>query len=267
MDERCRRIAESGWFQRSTIALIVGNAVLMGAETWPTVSQGWEGGVGVVHALIQLLFVVELAIRIAAHGRRPWRFFRGGWNTFDFLVVALSLLPAAGPLATVVRLARVLRVARMVSGIQELRLIVGTMLRSIPSMGHVIMLLGLLIYVYAVIGCQLFSAVDPAHWGNLARGAHTLFVVITLEGWVDLMAKSSEATPWAWFYYSSFIVVAVFVVINLFIAVVINNLEKVRAEEAAAHSGASPSSDAEVERLAGKVEELTKELRALRARL
>jgi voltage-gated sodium channel len=131
----------------------------------------------------------------------------------------------------VARLARLLRALRVVSALPELRLIVATMLRSIPSLANVIVLLGLILYVYAVAGVHLFAGIDPANWGSLPRAGLTLFEILTLEGWVDLMDASLGATPWAWVYYVSFVVLAVFVVINLFIAIVINNLEAAKAEE------------------------------------
>jgi voltage-gated sodium channel len=229
--ERCRRLAEHPAFQHAVLGLIVANAVLMGLETWPSVAARWGAVLGGLNVAIQIVFVVELVVRIAGHGSRPLQFFRSGWNAFDFTVVALSLLPVAGPFATVARLARVLRVARLISGMPELRLIIGTMLRSIPSMGNVVMLLGLLVYVYGVAGYHLFGRVDPEHWGTLGRAVETLFLVITLEGWVEIMRASEAATSWALVYYATFIIIAVFVVMNLFIAVVINNLEKARREE------------------------------------
>lgn len=267
MSETLRRVVEGEGFQRAVIALIMINGVAMGLETWAALRVPWGWAFDGANLAVQALFCVELAMRIGAHGRRPLEFFKDGWNVFDFLVVALSLLPAAGPLATVARLARVLRVGRLISGLPELRLIIGTMLRSIPSLGHVGMLLGLLLYIYGVIGHHLFAEVDPEHWGDLGRAVHTLFVVITLEGWVEIMRKGLEATEWAWLYYLTFIVVAVFVVINLFIAVVINNLEKVRGEEAA--EGEAPTPDdtrAELRRLSSRIEEVHEMLRASRSR-
>jgi voltage-gated sodium channel len=59
----------------------------------------------------------------------------------------------------------------------------------------------------------------------------TLFQMLTLEGWVEIQAAVLEAHRWAWLYFSSFVFVAVFVVVNLFIAVVINNLESVKHEQ------------------------------------
>jgi len=266
MVQLCRRISSSTPFQRGVLALIVLNAIVMGLETLPELVSRLGSAFEAVNAAIQALFVLEIAVRLAACGSRPQDFFKSGWNVFDFSVVALSLLPAAGPLATIARLARVLRVARLVSGMPELRLIIGTMLRSIPSMGHVVMLLGLLIYVYGVIGHHMFAAADPEHWGSLIRAAKTLFFIITLEGWIEIMRASEAASPWASLYYMSFIVIAVFVVTNLFIAVVINNLEKVRQEEAGDEPANGGGTEDELRRLGARIEELTAAVEALRTR-
>jgi voltage-gated sodium channel len=167
----------------------------------------------------------------------------------------------------VARLARILRVARLVSAFPELRLIVGTMLRSIPSMAHVLLLLALLLYIYAILGYSLFHTHDPAHWGSLGASLQTLFQILTLEGWVEIQQTGLQAHAWAWLYYASFIVIAVFVVINLFIAVVLNNLEAARREQSAE---ATPGGEAEeiVARLQALRQELAELERALeRARL
>lgn len=233
MIEASRRITASRTFQNAVLGIIVANALLIGIETDARLMARHAGLFDALNTLVQVVFVAEIAVRLLAHAPRIWTFFRDGWNVFDFTIVALSLLPAAGPLATVARLARLLRALRVVSALPELRLIVGTMLRSIPSLANVIVLLGLILYVYAVLGVHLFASADPLHWGTLPRAALTLFQVLTLEGWVELQKASLVATPWAWVYYVSYVVLAVFVVVNLFIAIVINNLEAAKREQRA----------------------------------
>jgi voltage-gated sodium channel len=134
------------------------------------------------------------------------------------------------------------------------------MLRSIPSMGHVIALLSLLLYVYGVVGFHMFHRVAPEHWGTLILSLETLFQTLTLEGWIEVAEKSRH--PLSWIYFTSFIVVAVFVVTNLFIAVVINNLDRVRDEERLALDEASPHHV-----VLHRIESLKEELNQLEAAL
>ena len=237
---RARSISADRRFQTFIMIVILGNAVLVGLETFPSLVAEYGSLFEAINAAILGIFLFEIGVRLISYWPRPLEFFRDGWNVFDFVIVALSMLPAAGSFATVARLARLLRVLRLISAFPELRLIVGTMLRSLGSMGSVLLLMGLVMYVYAIVGYHLFAEVDPDNWGTLGNSLRTLFEILTLEGWVELQEASLQATPYAWVFYSSFILIAVFVVVNLFIAVVLNNLEEVRtqqrAEEAALES-------------------------------
>jgi len=226
-----RRVSDSAAFHAAVIAVILTNAVLVGLETSRSLVTTYGPLFSIGNAVVLALFIAELIIRAAAQGFRVTRFLRDGWNLFDFLVVALSLLPGVGAFATVARIARILRVARLVSVSPKLRLIVGTMTRSIPSLAHVSLLLGLLLYLYAVVGVNLFATSDPRHWQSLRAGLLTLFQILTLEGWVEVQAAVMDAAPWAWLYFASFVIIAVFVVVNLFIAVVLNNLDEIREED------------------------------------
>lgn len=231
MTERLKALTQGRFFQGATVLLILLSAVIMGVEALPEVMRVYGQPIHAVAVVIQALFVLEIVLRLLSYGSRPGEFFRDGWNVFDFVIVAVSLLPAAGPMATVVRLARILRVVRLISRSTELKLIIETMLRSIPSLGNVSVLLGLLMYVYSVLGFHLFHRVDPLHWGDLWRSLGSVFQMLTLEGWVEMQRAVVEQMPGAWIFFASYILLAVFVVVNLFIAVVLNNLEQARAHQ------------------------------------
>jgi len=226
-----KRIADANIFHRVTLTLILINAVLIGVETSRTIMAEYGTLLHSINIAFQIAFVTEIVIRILAFGPRFWNFFKDGWNVFDFVIIAASLLPSAGPLATVARLARVLRILRVITAYPELRLIVNTMLKSIPSMIHVVLLVALLMYVYGIIGFYKFSEIDPENWGTLGQSLLSLFQVLTLEGWADMQKAVIGEQPLAWLFFGSFVVIAVFVVINLFIAVVTNNLQQAKLEE------------------------------------
>jgi voltage-gated sodium channel len=259
-----RRIADAPRFQHFILVVIVVGAIVIGVETSATLTARYGPLILAVEMLIQTIFVAEIAIRLLAYWPKPAGFFRNGWNVFDFAVVGASLLPQAGAFAMVARLARLIRVTRVVSVFPELRLIIGTMIRSIPSMGHVIVLLSLLLYVYGILGLHFFREADPEHWGSLGTALLTLFQMLTLEGWVEIQAAVLDTYPFAWIYFSSFVFVAVFVVVNLFIAVVINNLESVKHEQqidsdrVSAHHSLLEA----IETLRQRLEELENRLRA-----
>jgi voltage-gated sodium channel len=220
-------------FNAFIIGVILINAVLVGLETSEALVAQFGDVFLVLNIAIAVIFVIEIALRMATYWPRPWAFFRDPWNVFDFVIVGLSILPVGGRFATVARLARLLRVLRVVSVMPELRLIVGTMLRSVGSMVGVIVLLALVVYTYAVIGVYLFGAYDPQNWGSLGAAVWTLFEALTLEGWLELQAAVTDEVPLSWIYFGSYILIAVFIVVNLFIAVILNNLERVKVEQAA----------------------------------
>jgi len=225
----CKHIAQSVWFERTILALILVTAAMIAYEAFPqwmspTIAQNFEA----VHQLILAAFIVEAAIKMLALSPKPWQYFKSGWNVFDFSLIVLSLLPITSQFALLGRLMRLLRVVRLINALPELRLIVETLLRSIPSMFHIMLLMGVLFFIYAVLGFHLFHEHDPVHWRDLSYAILTLFRIVTLEDWTDVMYKGMEMSPWYAAYFVSFVIIGTFVVVNLFIAVVINNLDEAK---------------------------------------
>jgi voltage-gated sodium channel len=230
MRENARRLTSSPAFEYAIIGLIVGNGFLLGLETSSFLEEQYGRWMRLAHQATLGVFVIEALMKMTAVSPRVDRYFRDSWNVFDFSIIVLSLIPAVGGLAVVARMARLLRLLRLVSTVPELRMIVSTLVRSIPSMMHILVLMSIIVYIYAIIGFQLFHEHDPENWRNLGVSLLSLFRVLTLEGWTDLLDKAMELHPLAWVYYVSFVVLGTFVVVNLFIAVVINNLDEAKQE-------------------------------------
>lgn len=205
--------------QRILIALILINALILGLETYPAVMQSYGTLLITLDNIILAIFVVEITLRIVAHG---WRFFREPWGLFDFTVVAIALIPASGPLA-VLRSLRVLRVLRILTLMPSMRAVVAGLVGAIPGLSSVIMLMVLIFYVSAVIATNLFGEQFPHWFGTLGETAYTLFQVMTLESWSMGIARPvMEAFPFAWIFFVLFILIATFTMLNLFIAVIID---------------------------------------------
>lgn len=231
MKELSRKIVGAPWFEPWMIGLILFNGVLIGLETDSEIEAAYGSLLHLGNDLILAVFIVEAALKIIAVAPRVGLYFGNGWNLFDFTVVVASLLPATEEFALVARLVRVLRVLRLITTVPQLRLVVATLVRSIPSMAHVLLLMSIVFYIYAVTGFHLFGGHDPARWGSLGASLLTLFQIVTLEGWVEVMEKALEARPWSWIYFVSFVLIGTFVVLNLFIAIIINNLEAAKLTE------------------------------------
>lgn len=207
------------------LAIILANAVVIGLETYPEVMQQWGDALHLLDQIMLWIFVVELFLRAWAAPSRSAH-FRSGWTWFDIIVVAIAFAPSIFPQASVARVLRVFRVLRTVSMFPQLRLLVTTLLRSLPSLINIMLLLSILFYLYGVIGTMMFGSTSPDHFGRIDRTLLTLFGIVTLEGWVEVMNSVRGGHPWAWVYFLSFILFGTFVVVNLFVAVVVNNLQE-----------------------------------------
>ena len=245
----CQRVGGAKWFQPFIVAVILAAGVLVGLETYPELNQRYGSLFRLLDRLILGIFVVEIVLKIGAHGRQPWRFFRDPWNVFDFIIVAVCLLPFAGHSAAVLRLVRILRVLRLVTALPRLQLLVGALLKSLPSMGYVGVLLFIMFYVYAVMGTFFFGANDPVHFGSLQSSLLTLFQTITLDNWGDILkiqmygsanstiagftgtVTPSRAMPVvAVVYFVSFILLGTMIMLNLFIGVIMNGMHETQRE-------------------------------------
>ena len=218
--------------ERTLIVLIVLNALILGLETYPAVMTRFGGLLLTLDALILGVFVVEIALRIAAHGKR---FFTDPWSLFDFAVVAIALVPASGPLA-VLRTLRVLRVLRMLTLLPSMRRVVGGLVSAIPGLGSVILLMVLIFYVAAVVATGLFGDNFPEWFGTLGESGYTLFQVMTLESWSMGIARPViESHPFAWTFFVLFILITSFTMLNLFIAVIIDATQSEASTENTQH--------------------------------
>ncbi len=231
----CARITGAPWFHRAVIGLIVFAGLLVGVETYAPWMQAYGHVFHALDRMVLAVFLVELALRIGAHGRRPWRFFSDPWNVFDAVIVGVCLLPFETEFAAVLRLVRVLRVLRLVSSVPRLQLLVGALIKSVPSMSYVGLLLSLLFYVYAVAGVAVFAEGDPEHFGTLPAAGLTLFQVVTMEGWVEVMQAQFGAYPnqvIPVLYFLSFILLGTMIILNLFIGVIVGGMDEARQEMA-----------------------------------
>jgi len=244
------------YVQNSIVGLILLNAALLGLETWPPAMHAAGGLIVGLDRVILTLFVIEIALRLYVDRLRFWR---DPWSVFDFSVVAIALIPASGPFA-VLRALRVLRVLRLLTMVPSMRRVVGALLAAIPGLGSIALVLLILYYVFAVIATNLFGASHPEWFGHLGRSLYTLFQIMTLESWSMGIARPvMQEFPYAWAFFIPFILVATFTMLNLFIAIIVNAMQRVTEAEHDQTMQAIESSQHELHT------DLHQELRALRA--
>ena len=221
------RLVLSSSFQRVIIGLILLNAVTLGLETSASVTEAAGGALHVLDQALLWIFTAELLLRIYAFRAR---FFRDPWGLFDLVVVAIAWVPASGPLA-VLRALRVLRVLRLISVVPSLRRVVEAMLAALPGMGSIVLLMSLIFYVFAVMATKLFGEGMAEQFGTLGASLFTLFQLMTLDDWANIVKPAMELQPYALLFFLPFIVVSTFVVLNLFIGVIVDSIQTLREQE------------------------------------
>jgi voltage-gated sodium channel len=160
-------------------------------------------------------------MRIAAYGLN---FFKDPWNLFDFAIVSVSLVPAQEGFS-VLRALRVLRVLRLISAFPRLRSVVQGLVGAIPGIASIALIMILIFYVFAVMATKLYGAVYPEWFGTLGNSFFTLFQIMTLEGWADMVRQILTTHPNAWIFFVIYILAATFTVLNLFIAVIVEAMQ------------------------------------------
>jgi|SRR5690625_1509962 len=231
LKQTCAKISEHKWFTNIIIILILINAVIVGLETYPNIVRHVGSLLHIIDQFLLWIFTVEIAVRLIG-SKTIGAFFKNPWNLFDFVIIAAGHLLAGSYYVTVLRILRVLRVLRAISVIPSLRKMVNALLKTIPSMGTIMLLLGLFFYVYGVIGTMLYQEIAPEYFGTLHQTMLTLFQLITLDSWSSsVMSQIMEHDPTAWWYFISFVVIGAFIIINLFVGVIVNNVGEVYQEE------------------------------------
>jgi voltage-gated sodium channel len=216
-------------------AVIIFNAIILGLETSQSAMANYSGLIKTLDTLCLTIFVVELLAKLVAHGPR---FFRSGWNIFDFVIIAISLIPA-GQGFSAMRALRILRVLRVISVAPSLRRVVEGLITAMPGMGSVFMLMGLIFYIGAVIATKLFADAFPQWFGSLGASAYTLFQIMTLESWsMGIVRPVMEVYPYAWAFFLPFILVTTFAVVNLLVGLVVNSMQDAHHTEDIANTDA-----------------------------
>ncbi len=247
-------------FEQFIMGLIVLNAIILGLETSDWWMQNFGSVLVTLDSIILFIFVLELLARLVVDFKGFWR---DPWRIFDFVVVAIALIPASGPLA-IMRAFRILRVLRLISSVEAMRRVVAGLLNAVPGMASIVFLLGIVFYVFAVISTKIFSDSFPEWFGTLGASAYTLFQIMTLESWsMGIVRPVMEQYPYAWMLFVPFIVLTAFTVLNLFIGVIVDAMQSEHEAEAKAERDAVFT---ETELILEEVRALRKEVAELKAK-
>jgi voltage-gated sodium channel len=263
---RLARLVDSDRFASAIAVVIVVNAVILGLETYPAIMAEYGDLLALLNGICFGVFVVELVLRIASYGRNIGAFFRNGWNVFDLIVIGAVFIPGVREEAQLLRLLRLARIVRLVRYLPDARILLLTVIKSIPSLFSMVVLTVLLLFIYGMVGWSMFGEALPQSWGTISRSMLTLFILLTLENFPTYLEQAEPISPYAVVFFVSYVLIAAFVVFNLLIGIVIGAMERAREGEDAAAADAtksvsdSPADDTDV---LARIRDLKRDLAAL----
>lgn len=226
--EKIEQIRDARWFSNLTTLIILAYASVLGFKTMGEVEASYGLFLKLADSFVTIYFIFELAIKMIAE-KKFVNFFKNGWNLFDFIIVVVTLLPLEqSGFAAIARVLRVFRVLRLFTARPELKAIIDMLIKAIPSIIDIVILMFIIFYIYAIIGNFYFSELPSGLWKDFLVSMLTLFRVLTFEDWTDVMYEAMEVYSWAWVYFVSFVIIAAFVFFNLFVAVIIGEMQKLQ---------------------------------------
>ena len=234
--KRLKTTVEKNYVQILFVFLIIVNSIVMGLMTFNFVLDN-DDIYHIFEAIdtsLLMVFTVELGINLFAYGIKE--FFSDNWFVFDFLCITCSWLLSG---ITVIRAFRVFRAFRIFAKIDNLRKIISALTSTGEKMFSIVVVLASIFYIFAVMftsmfgdcyeeGCYEEDNVD--YFGRLDYSLFTLFSLMTMEGWIDVVRFTSKKYDWCWFPIIIFIMISAFVLLNLVVAVLCEALATLNAE-------------------------------------
>lgn len=268
------RVVYSTQFELFISFVIVVNAISLATLTLTNLDQETRDLANTIDIVAFFVYVAELLMRIISYGRKPWKFFREGWNIFDFLVIGLT--PFFQGQTAVIRLLRLARLIRIFRFLPEVRVLSASIVKSIPPLMSMSVLITILLFLYGMAGYYLFGESAPESWGDIGQSMKSLFILLTLENFPVYLEEGLLISPIALPFFLSYVFLIVFTVLNVLIGIVLNAMDEARAEEKTQKSQVSelnqltqqvaelrishPTANQELTNISKRLDELSREI-------
>ncbi|MBY0537791.1 ion transporter [Patescibacteria group bacterium] len=214
------KVVQHAWFDRFVMGVIAVNAITLALETYPQMMAEFGNILTTLDGIFITFFIMELILRLLVYRRT---FFADGWRWFDLSIVVLTTLPLLGVSALGnVSAFRALRLLRLLSAVPAFRRVFAGIIRALRDSAAVMGVLALQLSIFAIVASKLFGSLDPEHFGNLHTAMFTLFQMMTLDAWSDIVRPLAETSMMAIPFFVSFIVVVVFILLSTIIGIAAN---------------------------------------------
>ena len=222
-----KNIIENKYFVTFITVVIIINAITLGLETSKNIKNEYGVYLSLIDTIALIIFTIELLAKISVY---KLRFFRDGWNVFDFIIVVVSLIPASGPFS-VLRAFRIFRTLRLLSIVPSMKRIIQAIFISIPGILSVGTIIILIFYISSVLTTTFFGDKFYEWFGTVGNSMYTLFQIMTLESWsMGIVRPVMKEFPLAWLFFVPFILVTTFAVLNLFIGIIVDAMQKIASD-------------------------------------
>ncbi len=213
---RVKKLVEGKNFDFLIMSLICMDAVILGLMTSDAMNRFFEGGLFILDRLFMAIFIIEMIMKIFAFGKK---FFKSGWNVFDFVVIAISSVPFASWFI-IFRTFRLFRLLRYVNKFTRLKQMINTFLALLPNFMAMLLVMAVFFYVFAIMAVCLFGDVF-IEFSDLGSSLFALLQVVTLDGWASNIARPVMAVfPHSWLFFVSFVFISFLITVSFLMSVV-----------------------------------------------
>uniref|UniRef100_A0A8C1HTI7 Voltage-dependent N-type calcium channel subunit alpha n=1 Tax=Cyprinus carpio carpio TaxID=630221 RepID=A0A8C1HTI7_CYPCA len=240
-------------FEYSILTMIAINTVVLMMK-FHDAPNLYEDMLKWLNIIFTALFTLECILKVIAFG--PLNYLKEAWNIFDFVTVLGSitdiLVTEIETMNNIVLFLRLFRAARLIKLLRQgytIRILLWTFVQSFKALPYVCLLIAMLFFIYAIIGMQVFGNIMLSEESaiNIHNNFQTFFQALMLlfrsatgEGWHEIMLSCLSERPcdrdsgytgkecgsdFAYFYFVSFIFLCSFLMLNLFVAVIMDNFE------------------------------------------
>lgn len=261
------RVMYGNAFEFAIVTIILVNAIALAILTISSVDSSARAFLLLLDQVAFWIYVSEITLRIISYGTKPWMFFRSGWNVFDFIVIGVA--PFFQGQTVVLRMLRLFRIIRIFRFLPEVRVLTASVIKSVPPLASLTVLIGFLLFLYAMTGHYMFGSQSPENWGDIGAAMQSLFILLTLENFPDYFTEAMAITPFALVYFLSYVFVIVFTVLNILIGIVLNAMDQAREEDntKTREIRVINSMDAELDGIAQQEPDLADEVQRIQAEL
>ncbi|KFP62330.1 Voltage-dependent L-type calcium channel subunit alpha-1S, partial [Cariama cristata] len=253
-------VVTSSYFEYLMFFLILLNTICLGMQHYNQ-SAEMNHVSDILNVAFTVLFTLEMILKLMAFKAKGY--FGDPWNVFDFLIVIGSIIDVilseiddsddnSRVSITFFRLFRVMRLVKLLSRGEGVRTLLWTFIKSFQALPYVALLIVMLFFIYAVIGMQMFGKIAMVDGTQINRNNNfqtfpqavlLLFRCATGEAWQEILLDCSYGklcdpesdfaegeeytcgTGFAYFYFISFYMLCAFLIINLFVAVIMDNFD------------------------------------------